>query len=42
MFEMVDLQDYLCDLFDKNVDLGTPNGLKKFIKNTILSEAIRL
>lgn len=42
MFQMVDLQEYLCNLFGKNVDLGTPKGLKSFIKNTILKEAITL
>lgn len=42
MFEMVDLQNYLQDLFEKKVDLGTRKGLKSFIKNTILNEAIAL
>ncbi|MDD3014575.1 MAG: nucleotidyltransferase family protein [Candidatus Gastranaerophilales bacterium] len=42
MFEMIDLQEYLCKLFDKKVDLGTPKGLKSFIKNIILKEAIAL
>lgn len=42
MFEMVDLQDYLQNLFGKKVDLGTPKGLKSFIKNTIINEAIAL
>lgn len=42
MFEMIDLQEYLQDLFGKKVDLGTPKGLKSFIKNTILKEAIIL
>lgn len=42
MFEMVDLQDYLQNLFGKKVDLGTKKGLKSFIKNTILKEAIPL
>lgn len=42
MFEMVDLQNYLQDLFGKKVDLGTKNGLKSFIKKSILKEAIAL
>lgn len=42
MFEMVDLQEYLQNLFGKKVDLGTKNGLKKFIKQSILKEAISL
>lgn len=42
MFDFLDLQEYLTDLFGKNVDLGTPKGLKSFIKNTILKEAIPL
>lgn len=42
MFEMIDLQEYLQTLFDKKVDLGTPKGLKSFIKNIILKEAITL
>lgn len=42
MFVMVDLQEFLMNLFGKKVDLGTPNGLKSFIKNQVLSEAIRL
>lgn len=42
MFDFIDLQDYLQNLFDKKVDLGTKNGLKKFAKNVILNEAISL
>lgn len=42
MFEMVDLQNYLQDLFGKKIDLGTKKGLKSFIKKTILKEAIQL
>lgn len=42
MFEMVDLQNYLQKLFGKKVDLGTKKGLKNFIKDTILKEAIAL
>ena len=42
MFEMIDLQEYLQSLFDKKIDLGTKNGLKSFIKKSILKEAITL
>ncbi len=42
MFEMIDLQEYLQNLFGKKVDLGTKKGLKSFVKNSILSEAIAL
>lgn len=42
MFEFMDLQDYLTKLFNKKIDLGTSNSLKKFIKDKILNEAIVL
>ena len=42
MFTMVDLQEFFMNLFGKKVDLGTPSGLKSFIKNSVLSEAIQL
>lgn len=42
MFALVDLQEYLKNLFGKKIDLGTKNGLKKVIKNSILNEAIAL
>ncbi|MDD3435848.1 MAG: nucleotidyltransferase family protein [Candidatus Gastranaerophilales bacterium] len=42
MFTMVDLQEYLQNLFGKKVDLGTKKGLKSFIKKSILKEAISL
>ncbi len=42
MFEMIDLQNYLQNLFQKKVDLGTKNGLKKFIRDSILKETIAL
>lgn len=37
-FEFVDLKDYLETVLNKNVDLVTPNALKPYIKNEILSE----
>ncbi|MBR1754770.1 nucleotidyltransferase family protein [bacterium] len=42
MFDFIDLQDYLSRLFEKKIDLGTSNGLKDFIKEKILKEAILL
>ena len=42
MFEFIDLQDYLANLFNKKIDLGTLNSLKEFIKDKILKEAIAL
>lgn len=42
MFEFIDLQDYLAELFNKKIDLGTLSGLKTFIKDKILNEAIAL
>ncbi len=42
MFKFIDLEEYLSKLFNKKVDLGTPNSLKDFIKNKILNEAITL
>lgn len=42
MFKFLELQEYLQKIFNKKVDLGTKNGLKKFVKQKILSEAIAL
>jgi uncharacterized protein len=42
MFHFMDLQEYLKEIFGKKIDLGTKNGLKSFIKNKILNEAIAL
>jgi predicted nucleotidyltransferase len=42
MFDFIELQDYLSLIFKKKIDLGTPNGLKGFVKNIILKEAIVL
>ena len=42
MFDFIDLQDFLSELFNKKIDLGTSNGLKKFVKDKILKEAIIL
>jgi len=41
-FEFIDLQDYISGLFNKRIDLGTVDGLKKFVKDQILREAIVL
>ena len=42
MFAFIDLQEYLSKIFNKKVDIGTPNSLKSFIKQHILNEAIVL
>lgn len=42
MFDFIDLQEYLSNLFHKKIDLGTVNGLKSFVKNSILKETIKL
>ena len=42
LFEFIDLNDYLEEIFGKKVDLGTPNSLKPLIKDRILKEAIAL
>jgi predicted nucleotidyltransferase len=40
LFSLIDLKEFLNGIFNKNIDLGTPNGLKPRIKNSILNEAI--
>lgn len=42
MFQFIDLQEYLTNIFGKKIDLGTLNSLKPFIKPIILKEAISL
>lgn len=42
LFDFVDLQDYLTKIFNKKIDLGTVNGLKPFVKDSILKEALAL
>ena len=42
LFKFVNLKQYFENLLGKKIDLGTPNGLKPLIKNTILSEAIQI
>ena len=42
MFDFIDLQDYISNLFNKKIDLGTPKSLKRFIKDKILQEAVAL
>ena len=41
-FEFIDLQDYIANLFNKKIDLGTIGSLKEFVKDKILGEAIVL
>ena len=42
MFDFVDIQEYLTKIFNKKIDLGTVNGLKSFVKDSILKEALTL
>ena len=42
MFDFIDLQEFLSKIFRKKIDLGTINGLKEFVKSSILKEAIVL
>lgn len=42
MFEFMNLEEYLSNIFGKKIDLGTPNSLKPYIKSIILNEAISL
>jgi len=42
LFGFVDLEEYLEELFGKDIDLGTPKGLKPYIKDKILKEAVVL
>jgi predicted nucleotidyltransferase len=39
VFEMVDLRDELETLFQRQVDLGTPAGLSKYIREKVLESA---
>ena len=41
-FDFIDLQDYISNLFNKKIDLGTTNSLKDFIKERVLKDAIVL
>ena len=42
MFKFLDLEEYLETIFNKKIDLGTPNSLKPYVKDSILKEAIAL
>lgn len=37
-FEFLDLKDYLESVFDREVDLVTPNAIKPYMRDEILSE----
>lgn len=41
-WEFIDLKDYLEDLLGMEVDLVTPNALRKHLKETILNEVVYL
>jgi len=42
IFDFIHLNDYLEEIFEKKVDLGTPESLKPFVKDRILKEALTL
>ncbi len=42
MFDFMDLEEYLSNIFHKKIDLGTPNSLKDFVKSRIMNEAVKL
>jgi len=42
LMKLAKLKIYLEELFKKNVDLGTPEGLKHFIRERVLKEAIKI
>lgn len=41
LFTFLGLQDYLEELLGCSVDLGTPNSLRPYLRETVLEEAIR-
>lgn len=41
LFPFLGLQDYLEALLGCSVDLGTPNSLRPYLRETVLREAIR-
>ena len=42
LMKLAKLKFYLEELFEKNIDVGTPEGLKRFIRNKVLKEAIKI
>lgn len=42
LFEFIGLKQYLENLLGSDVDLGTPNSLRKNLKEEVLREAIRV
>ena len=42
MFEFLNLQEFIENLFNKKIDLGTSKSLKSFIRESILKDAIVL
>jgi predicted nucleotidyltransferase len=41
LFTFLGLKHYLEDILGCSVDLGTPNSLRPFLKETVLKEAVR-
>ncbi|OKH44247.1 nucleotidyltransferase [Calothrix sp. HK-06] len=42
LFTFVDLQIYLETLLGCSVDLGTPDSLKSYLRETVMGEAVRV
>lgn len=39
-WELVDIKDYLKDVFGKEINIVTPSGLKKELRDTVLKEVV--
>lgn len=39
LFDLVDIQDMFTQTLGKEVDIGTPEGLSKYIRDRVLAEA---
>jgi predicted nucleotidyltransferase len=39
LFDMVDMQDELATLLGRDVDLATPDGLSRYIRDEVLTQA---
>ena len=39
LFDLVDIQDAFAQILGKTVDVGTPEGLSKYIRDRVLAEA---
>ena len=39
LFDLIDIQDAFAETLGKEVDIGTPNELSKYIRSKVLAEA---